>query len=46
MDLRNEKDRATYKKKEDAKKEAAKRQAVKEKMSAHMHSRRRTSRAG
>jgi hypothetical protein len=41
MDLRNEKDRATY-----AKRGPAKRQAVKEKMSAHLHSRRRTSRAG
>ena len=39
-DLRNEKDRATYRKKE------AKRLAKKQEMSAFMHSRRRTSRAG
>ena len=46
MDLRNEKDRAAYRKKEAARKEAAKRLAKKQEMSAVMHSRRRTSRAG
>ena len=42
MNLRNERDRATYAKTGGR----TKKQAVKEKVSAHLHSRRRTSRAG